>query len=133
MGEIGQVIEKKGDTVIVSLQRHDACSKCGACMASIDTKEMILTATNQCNAEVGDQVNISLEHSNFIKAVLIMYCIPLVSLLVGLGIGYLISHHELIAMAVGIVFTGVTFLIIRSQESKWNQEKYRPVADRLIT
>lgn len=132
MAEVGQVIENKGSLVVVSLDRHDACSKCRACVAGIDSKEMILEATNACGAKVGDMVNISLEQSNFLKAVFIMYTIPLIALLAGLGLGYVLLKTEVAALGIGFVFLAITFVLIRKNENHFKKSGYRPVADEIV-
>lgn len=132
MAEVGQVIENKGNLVVVQLERHDACGKCRACVAGMESKEMYLEAFNECNAEVGDLVTVSLEQSNFLKAVLIMYVIPLIALLVGIGAGYWIIGSELGAVIVGLVFLAISFFIIHMNEEAFRKAKYRPIADTIV-
>lgn len=132
MAEIGQVIEEKGSFVVVSLQRQEACAKCGACTAGLKAKEMIVEAENMCNAKKGDMVNITLEKSNFLKAVIIMYVLPLLGLLAGIFVGYLLNTNEIIALIIGFIFLGITYGIIRLNEDKFNNKKYRPIADKVI-
>ncbi len=132
LAEVGQVIERKGNLVVVRLERHDACSSCRACIAGIDPKEMLLEATNACGAKEGDLVGITLEQSNFLKAVLIMYTIPLIALLMGLGLGYVVFRTEVGALLCGVVLLGSAFLLIRKNESHFNKGGYRPIANELI-
>jgi sigma-E factor negative regulatory protein RseC len=89
---------------------------------------MILEANNQCNAQVGDLVEIYLKEENFLKAVFIMYSIPLIGLLLGIGIGYLIFDNELLIMLLGIVVMSLTFVMIRLNEKRFKTEKFRPIA-----
>ncbi len=76
MAETGSVIDIEGDKVIVKLQRTEACAKCGACSVGMKTQDMLIKAHNQCDAIIGDEVEIELEESNFIVAVMIMYGLP---------------------------------------------------------
>lgn len=138
MAETGLVINKEDNIVTVKLERKEACAKCGACSASLESKEMILKAENKCNAKIGDTVKISLEQSSFLKAVFIMYCIPLISLLLGVGIGYLVSlqiglgNNEIIQVVFGLVMLGLSYVIIRLNENKWKNKKFRPIAEEII-
>lgn len=137
MAEIGQVTEHNGDFIKVKLQRHDACDHCNACTAGVETEEMILEAENICKADVGDLVEISLEESNFLLAVIIMYIIPLVSLLVGIAIGYLVGgvvgmNREVSALIFGFVLLALTYLAIRSNEKRFHTRKFRPVAGEIV-
>ncbi|VDN46381.1 conserved protein of unknown function [Petrocella atlantisensis] len=137
MAEIGQVTEVVGNLVSVKLQRHDACDHCNACMAGVETEEMILEAENLCQADVGDLVDISLEESNFLLAVIIMYIIPLFGLLIGLGAGYVIGNQlsvnvEIMSLLFGFAFLAITFLIIRKNEVKFHTRKFRPIASDIV-
>ena len=137
MAEIGQVTALKGDLITVKLQRHDACDHCNACTAGVDTEEMMLEAENLCMAQPGDLVEISLEESNFLIAVLIMYIIPLAGLLAGIALGYglggaLGMNSEVMALIVGFALLAVTYLTIRSNESRFHTRKFRPVASQVI-
>ncbi len=137
MAEIGQVTELMGDLVRVKLQRHDACNHCNACSAGVETEEMVLEAENLCLAEPGDLVEISLEESNFLAAVMIMYIVPLIGLLVGIGIGYVIGgaigmNQEVMALVVGFAMLAITYLTIKSNEDKFNTRKFRPIASNVV-
>lgn len=137
MAEIGQVQEVKGEFITVKLQRHDACDHCNACSAGVETEEMILEAENLCRAQKGDLVEISLEESNFLLAVVIMYVIPLLSLLVGITIGYLAGsamqiNQEIAALVVGFALLGLTYLTIRRNEERFHTRKFRPVAHEIV-
>ena len=91
MAEVGQVIEKKDNNrLLIRLERQEACAKCRACSAGMQAKEMLLEAENLCNAKIGDNVEISLEETDFMKAVLIMYGIPFVCFVVGVIASYFI-------------------------------------------
>ena len=137
MAEIGQVIDSKGDIVRVKLQRHDACDHCNACSAGVETEEMILEAENLCLAQPGDLVEISLEESNFLAAVVIMYIVPLVGLLIGIGIGYTVGgllgiNEEVMALVIGFVTLAITYLTIKSNEAKFKTRKFRPIASNVV-
>lgn len=137
MAEIGQVTEVKGELIKVKLQRHDACDHCNACAAGVETNEMMLVAQNFCDASEGDLVEISLEESNFLEAVLIMYIVPLFGLLVGIGIGYLIGgavgmNREISAIIFGFLLLTVSYLAIKSNEKHFNTRKFRPIASHVI-
>jgi sigma-E factor negative regulatory protein RseC len=132
MAEVGYVKEIKGNKVIVALERQEACSKCRACLSSIDSKEMILEAKNECHAKVGDEVNIYLKEVNFIKAVLIMYTIPLIALLVGILGTYFITYNELLSVVVGLILVAGVYLIIRKNDARFKNKDYTPIATSVV-
>jgi sigma-E factor negative regulatory protein RseC len=132
MAESGQVVEIKEQLVVVRLERKEACASCKACVAGIEAKDMFIEAENLCDAKIGDWVNISLEQSSFLKAVFIVYTIPLIALLVGLGIGYLIFNNELGTVIVGFSLLAISFLTLKMNEKHFSKGKYRPIAQEIV-
>ncbi len=132
MAEIGEVIEEKAPFVKVRLQRQEACGKCKGCIAGMQSQEMIAEALNKCDAHVGDLVEISLEKSNFLKAVAIMYTIPLAALLIGILGGYMITKNELISVVLGLGLTAAAYLVIKTQNHKFETTAYRPIAEKIV-
>lgn len=141
MAEKGIVTELKGELAVIKMKRTEACAKCRACIAGMSEKEMIMEADNQCNAQVGDWVELELVDNGFFFAVMIMYGIPLVAFLVGILLSYFVvlpkfmplTNPDLPSFIVGLVFTGIAYLWIRSQESRWEAKKYRPVAAKITS
>ncbi|MBQ9519305.1 MAG: SoxR reducing system RseC family protein [Firmicutes bacterium] len=134
MAEIGKVIEIENNKAVVSLERKEACAKCRACSAGMKAEEMLIRAENICGAKIGDKVEIALEETDFIKAVLIMYGFPFVMFMVGLLGGYYgclnagVQNPELIGFAAGIVLVVVSYALIKSQEKRWRSGNYVPKA-----
>jgi len=138
MGEVGQVVEADGGFVKVRMKRRRACEKCRACAPGIDGEHMYLSASNVCGAEVDDWVSVDLDGSFFLKAVLIMYGLPLVTLLLGFGLGlgaaYVLTLPlgELVGFATGVAFAGLTYYTISRLQHRINRGNYTPVAGRLV-
>lgn len=138
MGEIGQVVEVKDAVVKVRLNRKEACAKCGACTAGIESKDMFIEATNNALAHKGDFVEITLKEENFIKAVAIMYGIPLIGLLVGLGLGaglgaaFMPGLADVLAIVLGLLGAGLSFLLIHLNENRFKVDEYKPKAVKVV-
>ena len=140
MAEKGLVVGLKNDLAVIRLNRIEACAKCRACVAGMKTEEMMVEAENECDAVVGDWVEMELRDYGFLKAVLIMYGLPLIGFMVGLCTGYFILseffpaiNRDIVSASFGLIGTMLVFLWIRSQESRWSNKKYRPVATRVTT
>ena len=141
MAEKGQVIEMKDDLVVIKMTRTEACAKCRACVAGLTEREMIMEAENHCDAQIGDWVELSMIESGFFSAVLIMYGIPLIGFMAGLLSTYFLimpkyfpeSSSDLPSFFVGLIGTGIAYLWIRSQEDRWKQRKYKPIASCITT
>ncbi|WP_058486128.1 SoxR reducing system RseC family protein [Defluviitalea phaphyphila] len=137
--ETGRVISIKDRYAIVSMERNEACKKCGACSHGHKTEEMILEVDNICNASVGDIVKIDLAYSDFLRAAFIMYGIPLIMLFIGFFAGYygcVILEYSNIREPMGILgaflFMTISFSWIHFKESKWKKQNYRPAAVEII-
>ncbi len=138
MAEIGQVTKVENDEVVVRLLRKEACAKCGACTAGLESKDMFIHANNLCDAGKNEWVEIYLEETNFLKAVGLMYGIPLIGLLIGLFAGMLLGrayvplYADVIGFACGIFGAGVTFLTLHLNEHRFNTKTYKPRAIRIV-
>lgn len=139
MGERGLVVDQIDENVVVKLQRTEACAKCKACTAGMMSEEMILNAKNICNAKKNDWVNIELDATDFLKAVSIMYGVPFITFIIGIVVGYngsvfigMVEFKELISFIVGLIFTVLTYLFIKSKEEVWKSKNFIPVATHIV-
>lgn len=141
MAEKGIVMERKDNLAVIKLKRQEACAKCRACVAGMSEQEMIMEAENACNAQVGDWVELELVGNSFLEAVLIMYGIPCVCFFVGLLGGYFWLmptffpdvNPDLPSFLLGLVLTVAAYGIIRTQEHRFENKRFRPIAARLTT
>ncbi len=138
LGEVGEVINKDGNNLVVKMQRTEACAKCRACSAGMKKEDMIIKAENICNAEIGNKVDVVLDNANFMKATLIMYGIPFIAFMIGVFGGYYgavntgIKNGELIGIGAGIVLVVITYIIIHSQEYRFKNGKFVPKAIKIV-
>lgn len=138
MAEFGLVTQVIDDEVVVKLNRTDACSKCGACSASAESKDMFIHAKNDCLAEKDQWVEIQLDESNFIQAVVIMYGIPLLGLLIGVFAGYIVGRLffetmvDLLTIGFGLLTAGLCFMLIHRNEHRFNTGKFKAKAIRVV-
>lgn len=140
MGEIGQVIEKRNNNrLLIKLERQEACAKCRACTAGMRTEEMLLEAENLCNADINDNVEITLEEADFMKAVLIMYGIPFLCFIGGLLISYFVLNNmgingaDAISFFIGIVLVVIAYFVIHVFEPHFKSANYMPKAINVVT
>ncbi len=138
MAEYGEVISKEGNKVRLKLYKNEACKNCGACDLGSGGKMVEILAINKCGADVGDTVELFIKKEKFLSAVGIMYVYPLVALLLGIGLGYLINYlfgynSELLVVAVGLGLTLVAFLSIKKLDKGRKLDvKYTPLATKVI-
>jgi len=133
MKEYGVVLELIGDKAIVNVKRQSACGQCKACdLGTSEQKEINITAKNEVGAKVNDNVNLLIETPDILKAAIIVYVIPLVALLLGVGISTYITKlmgidGETISIIVGLVCTGLSYILVKKKDIKLNKtKKYEP-------
>ena len=106
----------------VHFERPEACAKCGGCGALTQTGTIVLKA----DCMVGDWVRVELPEGKFLQATAIVYVIPLIGLLGGLGLGWLLGNgsdgYTLLGAGIGLgVAIGILVLINRriSRKPEW--------------
>ncbi len=87
--EVGKVVAVRGELAEVSFPRGRRCEGCGSCCVRSGEDAMLAEALNAAGAEVGEWVEVELPLRVSLKAACILYGIPLVAFLVGLGVGSL--------------------------------------------
>lgn len=129
MTEVGEVVRTKGDMVVVRLKRSSACSRCGACGLGAGPDDMFLTLPNTLKAKPGDLVELSLESGQLLKASAITYVIPLIALIVGVIMGYMLGgrigiDRQLAGAILGLVFTAAAFGVIRTLDPLFRRSNH---------
>lgn len=139
MKEIGKIIDKKDNLAIVELTPSSFCSTCSLCQRGKNDK-FILTAINQCSANIGDIVSIEISKSSFYKATILIYIIPLLFFLFGVFIGYFIGNilnkdPQLVGLITGSFLIIFGFVLIRFWDKKIQKKspyKYLPIAKEIV-
>lgn len=139
MAQYGTVMQVRDESMIVKIERHEACQKCGACSHAHESKEMSIEVVNKCQADVGDLVEIFLPTEHFLKAAWIMYGLPFLAFMIGIAFGWILERaifvnvsKEPLMLISGFLFMVVTFGCIHAKERTWRSKKYKPVAIRKI-
>ena len=123
MREIGTVtmINSKRNTVKVEFPKKAECDKCGMCLRSKKDLTVSIVVKNDINAQVGDRVIVTMEKNLAIKAVFILYVIPLILLSLVLGLGR--NLHELIQVALCVVALAVGVVVAYFSEKYLRNKK----------
>ncbi len=106
---IGTVEKLEGKYVFVKMERQDMCGECHACEMLTEKKNCNLKCMSLVDCKVGDRVEVSLENRAFLEATYIMYGLPFIGLVGGLGIGYILQNY--IGLAWGELFYVLTALL----------------------
>lgn len=143
MDQKGQIIEIIDDrTALFKMQRMSACASCGKCIgsSSSESQEIMVEVDNKIGAKVGDMVEVNMENMNVLGAIGIVYGIPLLALILGtVGAYFLLKNQldknilEILSFAIGLVFTAISYIIIRTKDSKFRESrKYMPIVTRIL-
>ncbi len=118
MREKAIVVASKRDRAQVEIIRTSACDGCRGCSVGKEGKPIRVWAKNPISAKIGQVVEIELNASTFLSAALIVYGVPLLAFLAGIGFGYKVSESlkitstEPFAILTGLGAMLAVFLII---------------------
>ena len=131
--ELGEILSVADRTAQVKLKRNTQCSSCScAGFCNPFGKEwMVVTADNALGAAAGQKVRVTYRVEGEVKASFILYIIPVLALLLGALIGTFFdpfNHTDLSAVAVGLSFVVISFLLIKTYAAwKYGRKRsYRP-------
>lgn len=122
----GQVLSTHQNLARVKIKRTSSCATCScAGMCSPFGKDwMIIEALNLPGAREGQNVIVTYEVENELKASFILYIVPLISLILGAVVGAWLDplhNQDLSSVTGGFGLLTLTYLAIRS----YSQKKYR--------
>lgn len=116
----GLVTRLDGSFATVRFTRGKMCAHCGACLAAGE-REMETRVANTLGARVGDTVAIAISPKKVMRASLVAYCIPLLFLLAGVGLGQLIS--DLWSGILGVLLCACSFVLLRLIEPRFKRKR----------
>ena len=128
----GIVKEIKGNTAVVTLERQDMCGDCHACEMISGKKQCTLSCEAKIPCKVGDKVEVAITTDYFLKATYLIYGVPLIGFLLGLGIGIALSkvltttYEDLLVAVCMIIGTGLGVLYIKLKDKKATYKKFLP-------
>ncbi|HHU50614.1 MAG TPA: SoxR reducing system RseC family protein [Firmicutes bacterium] len=131
------VVAVEEDAVRVRLLRHSACAKCGACTMGENPETEVtlkhIAHLQELNLKPGDRVTLVYKANEFLRAVLLVYLVPLLLFILGYLIGARLFTLYVSARwgEGGGVLSGLLLMILSylglNRYDRWlaRQEKYR--------
>lgn len=137
MQEIGEILEIKENKVVVEIARHSACEKCTQHCALATDKELakfIVEVDNKLPAKIGQLVKIEMAEKPLIIATIIIYLLPLISLILGYySFTYIIVETELAGIIGSVIFFIISFFLIKFLDKRiLAKEKLKPHIKEII-
>ena len=127
-GFVMEIIDN--NTAKIKMTRHSACVSCGKCATTSDAKDIIVEVDNKIGAQIGDKVNVNMESINVLKAAMIVYLTPLISLLVGMiGSHYILEYTdapvdiEIISAVCGFIAMSIAFIVLKIKDPKFRESR----------
>jgi len=133
--ESAVVIEYESGKAKVKCQSQSACgnSALSELTGSGARGEHIFTVETITPLKVGQRVEIGLSEHSLIKSALLMYCVPLFTLLFSTLLFDSLLSHELVSVFFIFISTALSFLGVRWYAQKLNRKAaYQPVLLRVL-
>jgi sigma-E factor negative regulatory protein RseC len=137
MGELGKVVDKKGNILKIELTPTSMCKTCGLCHSG-STSNFYLDAIDNCNAKVGDTVVIEIERKKYYKAIFLIYGLPLILFIIGVIFGYLFSPKihfdpQLLGLILGFLLMAFGYILVRYLDHRLSKkQQYIIVAKKVV-
>jgi len=123
---LGVVSKIENGKVTVIFSRTSACGDCHACGLMQGTGDMYLEFDYEEEAQVGDSVGIYVDGGFFLMSTLLLYGIPLVVLLAGIGVASIFfnqGYEQLIAAGIGIALCIASYYVLKMFDSYFERIK----------
>lgn len=141
MEDIGIVVTTQGDMAKVLVQKRGVCEACpaiGTCKPSDEGMEF--EALNPIRAKAGQTVKISLRPEAYLKGTMLLYGLPLLSLICGAILGKNLGelyfkglNSDLLASIFGFGALAISFIAIKLWSSRIEKkERYKPVIEEIM-
>lgn len=128
MTEYGEVVKIREKTAFVKFKRSSACGRCRACGMLSNQNEIVVQMDNTLNAVAGDLVAVSIGMKKAMRASLLAYVFPLMMLVLGVFVGWLIAdawpifENVDVMMAIcGLVFVVGAFVLLKIAAPSYNK------------
>ncbi|TYB83407.1 MAG: SoxR reducing system RseC family protein [Kosmotoga sp.] len=115
---IAKVVEKQGKNFIkVEVVPMNACASCSiansCCGGDELSNKKYFVLYNSVNAEMGDEVVISISAKSLFKSVMVVYVIPIILLLVVAGVSTAVFDKDIYTAIISLGFLVLYFVIIK--------------------
>lgn len=129
MKEYGRVVAIEGRDAMIKFVRTSACGRCHACGMLSAQNEIVVSVPNTMGAEAGDRVAIDIRMKKALGASAIAYVFPLVMLILGAFVGWLLSGvwHVFksadVTMALcALIFAALAFPLMKLASPLYNRQ-----------
>jgi sigma-E factor negative regulatory protein RseC len=136
-GVVEKLLQQKAR---IRIRRRSSCANCesrGLCH-TLNDREATLEVDNHLRAQVGDRVEISIPAQSLLKVSLLVYILPIVTLIFGAYAGQVWAQARQMAPTIpsivaGGVALGLTFWVLkRLERTAQEKNRYQPRMTRIL-
>lgn len=141
--ESAVVIDYENGIAKVKCQSQSACGQCAAknscgtsSLSELNGKrgEHIFNVETMMPLREGQMVEIGLEEKSMLFSALLMYIVPLLTLLLATLISPYVTENELARMVMIIASTAIAFIAVKRYSQKFSsKEEFKPVLLRVLS
>jgi len=128
MNEYGQVVKTENKKALVMFRRTSACGKCQACGMLSGQNEITVEVPNDLGAREGQLVEVNIVMKKAIRASAIAYVFPLVMLILGAVLGWLLTdlwnvfaNRDVTMALCALIFAALSFLLLKLAAPLYNK------------
>ena len=109
MREKGKIVEKRGEVVVVEIEKENRkeCSSCGLCKMG---KKPYIEIESEKNFNVGDSVIVEVSEDIILKSSLLIYGLPLAGFVAGVLLAGLFRNHTMKVIIFFLIFGGTWYI-----------------------
>lgn len=133
------IVEKIEENIaIVKIYKNTSCDSCNLCDSGGQPDERILKVKNILSSKQGDWVQIQIPSATIVRSSFMIFFFPVISLIIGYFIGQMLSnamgiYSEIPGIGSGLLFTALSFWVIRIYDSKMSQDdKNLPLMKKIL-
>jgi len=129
MYEDGKVVGIRGNIAQIEVDLKSACLTCPASkICDLGGKDKrYIDAIKKEGVRIGDRVRVEIEGGKIVKGTFLLFFVPALMFLIGLGVGELIKKGQFFSLLMGVGFIGISFFIIHQLDKHWAKtERFKP-------
>ncbi len=120
----GSVVKVKGARAFVKFEKTMECNGCKACMFATSKKEIVLPTKSLDGVKKGDTVSVEFPSARPSHAWLILFALPLFTLLLGVFVAYLCDFSDGITAVCSLVGLLLGLVVVLILEKAYFSKKY---------
>ena len=123
MKEIAKVKSLYGNNAIVTIDKKDACSKCGLCVFPKNASEIEVFASNSVKAKEGDLVMVDRKEDGKFLASVLVFLVPILLILLSTALAYLVMEKEIWTLYFSLIFIVLWYLSLYFIDKRLKKSK----------